>query len=172
VHKAGGVGVLVDLGGVAAVARAASLAVDNDLGVEADGTVRLEVVKDVEAIGDGAGGALGPAGAAVLGDVLVFVPGEVVLAVHVSPVDGGGQVLGLVKLPSGNGVAPFAVFKFSDGNAATVHGLRHEGLSLRVEGLGEGVYGLVVEDGVLLSVGGDVLDAFGPGVLGDGPGAV
>jgi len=55
------VGVLVDLTGVTTVAGAASLAVDNNLGVETNGGVSLEIVEDVESVGDSGGGALSPA---------------------------------------------------------------------------------------------------------------
>ncbi len=49
------------LGGVAAIARATSLAIDHGLGVDADGSGRVQIVEDVETISDGRGGSLSPA---------------------------------------------------------------------------------------------------------------
>lgn len=51
----------IDEGGVATIARAASLAVDDNLGVEADRGGGEVAIEDVESIGDGRGGALSPA---------------------------------------------------------------------------------------------------------------
>ena len=87
------VGELVDTTGVATLARATGTAVDDDLGVEADGSGVLVTEKDVESIGEGRGGTLSPAGAAVDGDVLVLVPGKEVGTVDVSPVPAAGEVL-------------------------------------------------------------------------------
>jgi len=55
------VSVLVDTGGVATIARAASLEVNDDLGVDSNRGGGLEVVQDVESVSDGRGGALSPA---------------------------------------------------------------------------------------------------------------
>jgi hypothetical protein len=62
------------------------LAVNNSLGVQANWGRSVETVHDVEPVSKGRCGALGPARAAVLRNVLVLVPGHVVSAVHVSPV--------------------------------------------------------------------------------------
>jgi len=80
------VGKLVNLSGITAIARASSLAVDDDLSVKANWGWCLEVIQDVEAVSYGRSCSLGPAGSAVLGNVLVLVPGQVILAIHVSPV--------------------------------------------------------------------------------------
>ena len=54
--------------------------------------VTLTLAGDFDPIGEGGDGAVGPAGAAVVGDVLVEVFGEVGLAVDVVPVPVGGDV--------------------------------------------------------------------------------
>ena len=55
------VGVLVDSGGVATVARSTSLAVNDGLGIEGDWGWVESTVEDVESISDGGSGALSPA---------------------------------------------------------------------------------------------------------------
>jgi lysophospholipid acyltransferase (LPLAT)-like uncharacterized protein len=55
------VSVLVDSGGVATIAGATSLAVNNGLSVEADRGCVKAAIQDVESIGDSGGGALSPA---------------------------------------------------------------------------------------------------------------
>jgi len=54
-------GGLGDLGGVATVARATGLAVNDGLGIETDRGWVEATVQDVESIGNGGGGALSPA---------------------------------------------------------------------------------------------------------------
>jgi hypothetical protein len=66
------VSVLINSAGVATVAGATSLAVHNNLSVEGDRGGTLQAVKDVESVSDGRCGTLSPAGAAVLGNVLVL----------------------------------------------------------------------------------------------------
>ena len=61
VGDTGLVGILVDLSGVATIARAASLAVNNGLSIESNRGGGEVLVEDVESISDGRGGALGPA---------------------------------------------------------------------------------------------------------------
>lgn len=76
-----------DFDRVAAVAAAACETVDEDLwreGYIGPGSV----TGDVDSVGDGACGAMGPASAAVLWNVLVAAPGEVVDVGDVSPVPG------------------------------------------------------------------------------------
>ena len=60
-HETVAHGELKDLGGVAAVASATSVAVDDHLGIKADRGGRAHIVEDVETIGDGRGGGLSPA---------------------------------------------------------------------------------------------------------------
>ena len=50
------------------------------------------VLHELQAVGDGGDGTVRPAGAAVLGDVLVQVSGAVVDAAHVAPGEVGGDV--------------------------------------------------------------------------------
>ena len=86
------IGVFVYIGRVSAVAVTAPSTVDENLGGEGDIRPR-SVSGDVDPIGDGAGGALGPATSAVVRHVLIFVPGEVVDSADVSPVPVLGEVL-------------------------------------------------------------------------------
>ena len=86
------IGVFVYIGRVSAVAVTAPSTVDENLRREGDIRPR-SVSGDVDPIGDGAGGALGPATSAVVGNVLIFVPGEVVDSADVSPVPVLGEVL-------------------------------------------------------------------------------
>lgn len=80
VLHAGGVGdaavegMLVDLGGVTTVAGATSVSIDDNLSVKSDRSRILQVVHDVETVSKGGSCALSPAGAAILGDVLVLGP--------------------------------------------------------------------------------------------------
>merc|ERR1719473_262423 len=76
---------------VAAVAGAAAAAVDEHLGGQVDGWPRA-LAHDRDAVRQRARGALRPAGAAVLGDVLVLIPRAEVGAVDVAPVPRGGEV--------------------------------------------------------------------------------
>ena len=78
---------LVDPGGVSAVAGASGLAVEDHLGTETE--LREGVVaQDVDAVRQGRGGSVRPAGAAVDRNVLVARPREVVHSAHVAPVPG------------------------------------------------------------------------------------
>jgi len=94
------VSVLVNLTWVSTVTRATSLAVDDNLGVKANRGRVFSTVQNVESIGDSGCRTLSPAGAAVLRDMLVLVPGQVVYSVHVSPVNALGQSIGGVNIPS------------------------------------------------------------------------
>ena len=170
------VGILVHLSGVATIAGATSLAVHDGLGIEADrGGVEV-TVQDVESVGDGRGGALSPAGTAVLWDVLVLVPGQVVLAVHVSPVDNLGKVSGVVDLPWVRRVGELlvATLKLGPLNTAATSGdgLVDGGIVAAVLGLRELVDGVVVVGVVPLLIRGDMPRLLSPGVLRSGPGAV
>jgi len=107
--------------------------------------------------------------------VLVLGPGHVVLSVHVSPVDVGGDVLSLVEVPSVGGEFDLGATEIGNLNTAASLGLGEEVLrdvALGCEGLGEVVDGVVIEDRVLLSIGGDMSNTLGPGVLGGSPSAV
>jgi hypothetical protein len=173
VDEASGVSVLVDISGVTTVAGATSWAVDDSLGAETNRGVSLQASEDVETIGNGGGGALGPAWSAVLGNVLVLVPWEVGLTVHVSPVNVGGDVIGGVDFPSAGHGLDFTTSEGSRLNTAATQHFGEEGLvGGGVLSLGEGVDALVVKRIVPLSVSGLVADAISPGVLGSGPGAV
>ena len=170
------VGIPVHLSGVATIAGATSLAVHDGLGIEADrGGVEV-TVQDVESVGDGRGGALSPAGTAVLWDVLVLVPGQVVLAVHVSPVDNLGKVSGVVDLPWVRRVGELlvATLKLGPLNTAATSGdgLVDGGIVAAVLGLRELVDGVVVVGVVPLLIRGDMPRLLSPGVLRSGPGAV
>merc|ERR1719313_841921 len=101
----------VETAGVAALARATGTAVDDDLSVKADRGRVLVAEHDVESVSDGAGGALGPAGATVDGDVLVLVPGEVVGVVDVAPVVVVGHVVLVDSLPGVDGGRPLRTCK-------------------------------------------------------------
>ena len=79
------VGELVDCSRISALARPASPAVDDGLRRESD-VGEAASVGDDEAVGQGRGSALGPAGAAVVRHVLVHRPRQVVGAVDVTPV--------------------------------------------------------------------------------------
>ena len=81
------VSVLINSTGIATVAGATSLAVNNNLSVEGDRGGTFQAVEDVKSVSDGRCGTLSPAGAAVARNVLVFVPGHVVASIHIPPVD-------------------------------------------------------------------------------------
>mmetsp|Transcript_12625 Transcript_12625/g.21241 ORF Transcript_12625/g.21241 Transcript_12625/m.21241 type:complete len:592 (+) Transcript_12625:45-1820(+) len=159
-------GELVDASGVSSLAGASGSAVDDGLGVEADGGGVQVSEHDVESVGEGGGGALGPAGAAVDGDVLVLVPGEEVGSVDVSPVNVLGDLLGGELLPGVDLEGLLAVLE--EGLLDSAAGLGEEEVLLELDV----AVGSLVPGVVLLLVGGDVLLVLGPGVLGGGPGAV
>ena len=161
------VGVLVDESGLTTVAVAASLAVDDNLGVQTDRGGVAQACQDVESISKGRGCALGPAATAVPGNVLILIPGEVVAAVNVAPVHLSGQHIH-GKLLVRNLDFTVRVRVLLDTAAS---GLIHKSTagSVNRAGLREGVDSLVVVGVVLLLLGGDVLDAFSPGVLGHTP---
>jgi len=174
-----GVGVGVDATGVTSIARATSLGVDDDLSVDGDGGNSLQLVKDVKSISNGGGRSLSPARPAVLGNVLVLVPGEVVNSVHVSPVDFGGNVSGTEFFPSVSGGldSTLDVERGAFDTASLLGGLQEvflddfTGLG-RSSRLGEFVDFLVVSGVVLLSLSGLVELLGSPGVLGGDPRAV
>ena len=161
------VGELVDTTGVATLAGATGTAVDDDLGVEGDGSGVVVFEQDVETISEGAGGTLGPAGAAVHGDVLVLVPGEVVLAVNVSPVPLSGDVRLVELLPSVDGERLLTTRE--GGLRDTAATLLHEGLRVTHLLLGDGD---LVTGVLLLLLSSVMLSAISPGVLWGGPSTV
>ena len=112
------IGIGIYIGWVSAVAGASSLAVDDYLSIKADRGWGLEVIKDVEAISNGRGSALSPAGSAVLGNVLVLVPGQIVLAVHVSPVNNCGNRVVAMNVPRVGSRFDWTVFEGSLLNSA------------------------------------------------------
>jgi len=149
----------------------------------------LSIVSDmhhVESVGSGRGHALGPAGSAVVWDVLVFGPGKVVDGLSIenavlsvgSPVHGLGNVgLGLVE----HGLFGFGKWwrrslpSLRGSPAAVIRLLLHETVGLRHQvGLSYGIFsvGVVVLWVVPLSISGHVLDRICPVVDGVGPGAV
>jgi len=81
------VGVLVDLSGVATIARTSSLSINDDLSINRNRRSCLELVEDVKSVSNSRGTSLSPARSTVARDVLVFGPREVILSVDVSPVD-------------------------------------------------------------------------------------
>lgn len=92
-------GISVHISWVSTIAGASSLAVDDDLSVKTDRSGGLEVIKDVKAVSNCRGSTLSPARSAVLGNVLVLVPRQVILAIHVSPVNNCGQRVIAVDVP-------------------------------------------------------------------------
>jgi len=123
-----GVGVGVDATGVTSIARATSLGVDDDLSVDGDGGEGLQLVEDVKSVSNGGSRSLSPARPAVLGNVLVLVPGKVVDSVHVSPVDGGGNIFFLEFIPGVRGVLDSTLDIESSGlNTASLLGGLEEG---------------------------------------------
>ena len=161
--------VVVDLRGISSVARASSLAVHNHLGGESDGgklgsLVVVPEVHDVESVGKGRGGSLGPAGTAVLRNVLVLVPGKQVPGSAVSrvgsPVNSLGQLVGRQHLPTSEAVSGVNSGGLGD-SAASLLSLKEGGAHLRVRS----VLCLVGVSGVvLLIVSGLVGELVGPGV--------
>jgi len=118
----------VDTTGVTTVARATLLGIDNGLGIDGDGSVSAQLVHDVESISNCGGRSLSPARPAVLGNVLVLVPGKVVDSVHVSPVDGGGNIFFLEFIPGVRGVLDSTLDIESSGlNTASLLGGLEEG---------------------------------------------
>jgi hypothetical protein len=55
------VGILVNSSGISTIARASSLAIDDNLGVKTNWGCSLKIVQDVEAVSNSRGGSLGPA---------------------------------------------------------------------------------------------------------------
>jgi len=66
--------VLVYLCGVTTIATATSISINDCLSIDADGCWVLKVVHNVESVSESASSALSPAGATVLGNVLVLIP--------------------------------------------------------------------------------------------------
>lgn len=79
---------------ITAIAATSGVAIDEHLRGEGD-IWPGSISGDVDSIGEGAGAALGPATAAVVRDVLVFVPGEIVDATDVAPVPALREVVGV-----------------------------------------------------------------------------
>jgi len=168
------VSVLVNLGGVATITGATSLAVDDNLGVEADRGSVFATVQDVESISDGRCRALSPAWTAVLRDMLVLVPGKVVDSVHVSPVDALRESISRVKIPSMRRELLFSAFKDGFFNTAATcwRSFVLRDIIASIGGLREGINGCIVQWIVVLSLGGLVPNFLGPGILRGGPSAI
>jgi hypothetical protein len=81
------VGILIDHSGVATIARATGLAVDDRLSGEVKGSREVKSVQNVEPIGKRTRSGLCPARATVSRDVLIFAPGKPVAAIKISPVN-------------------------------------------------------------------------------------
>mmetsp|Transcript_33464 Transcript_33464/g.41158 ORF Transcript_33464/g.41158 Transcript_33464/m.41158 type:complete len:246 (+) Transcript_33464:304-1041(+) len=158
--------------GVSSVAGSTSLAVDNDLGGEGHGgglsVVVVSEVHDVESVSERRGGALCPARAAVLRDVLVLGPRKQVVGLVSrlvsAPVQGLRQRLrSLEQLPASGIVT--SVQGGGLGNSACAFGIFHECPVLRVRS----ILGLIgVARIVLLFLGSLVHFLLGPGVNGNG----
>lgn len=106
--------------------------------------------------------------------MLVLVPRHVVLTVHVSPVNVGGEIGSLDHVPSVGDILLFTTLKKGSFNTTAIHSLWQEvisNVSWRVYGLGHGVDLLIVKDGVFLLISSDVLNTYGPGVERSSPGA-
>jgi hypothetical protein len=178
------IGIGIYIGWVSAVAGASSLAVDDYLSIKADRGWGLEVIKDVEAISNGRGSALSPAGSAVLGNVLVLVPGQIVLAVHVSPVNNCGNRVVAMNVPRVGSRFDWTVFEGSLLNSACssswgieefiIWNYRNLILSSSgIEGrLGERIDSLVIVLIIFLFNGGLMPFLVSPGVLWRAPRAV
>jgi len=108
--------------------------------------------------------------------VLVFGPGHVVATVHISPVNIlGQQVNGEGSLcPGAGGLLDGAILEGGLGNTAALRLVHEEFIIIggRVLRLRESVNSLVVGGRILLLFGGMMLNTDGPGVQGNGPGAV
>ena len=116
----------IDSTWVSTVARSTIwFAVDDGLGRQSDGSCGSgKAEHDVESIGNSGGGTLRPAGTAVNGNVLVFVPGKVVRSVHVSPVDISRDISSSEEFPrSGFGVLLASGKIFSEDSACLVGGV-------------------------------------------------
>jgi hypothetical protein len=154
---------LVDTHGVTTVAITTSLTVDD--GLRRKSSLRIGVVsQNVDSVSQSRGGSLGPAGSAVLRNVLVLGPGDVVDTVDVSPIPRGGEVFSL-------DVAPGLLFS-----------LQHRGsvelfvVELKAAGFSS-LGGLFFSEegfrlGLFLSLLGVVLVTLGPGVSGNTPIAI
>ena len=108
--------------------------------------------------------------------MLILVPGQVVGAVLVSPVDGLGEIRVCKALPGVRSVLDRSVFELRLGDGAALPAgeefLRSHGAGGWVElGLRERVDGVVVFGIVPLFIGGLVPFLSGPGVLGGSPSA-
>lgn len=124
-----------DSGGVATIAGTTSLAVDNDLGVEANrrGTAS-QIIQNLEAISDRRSATLRPARATITGNVLVLVPRHVVLTIHVPPVNIGRKIILAVDVPSiRSGLHVVTVGEISMFDTATA-GLGEETISIDSHG--------------------------------------
>lgn len=104
--------------------------------------------------------------------MLILVPRHVVAAVHVSPVNLGGEEVNRDKIPGGGGVLDGALSEGSFGNTAALN-LIEEGAILVVASfelrLRERVNGLIVVGVVLLLFSCDVLHTLSPGIFRDSP---
>jgi len=177
--ETGLMGIRVDTTGVSTVARATSLSVDDNLSVDRDRGDGAQLVQDVESISNGGCSSLSPARPAVLGNVLVLTPGEVVDTVHVSPVDCVGNIFLFNLIPGVRAVLDsfLDVERRAFNTASLLGGLEEVFFlnltSLTVEGrLGEFVCFLVVSSVVLLGLGSLMPRLFSPGVLRSDPRAV
>ena len=158
----------VHLSGITAIARAASIAVDNHLGRKGNRGSGAQIIHDVEPVSNSRGGAFGPAGATVLRDVLVLVPGQIVLTILISPVNGGGKILFLVKLPRVRSLFQFTVSEDSFSSAASFDDclLRFEEVNGLIKlGLRELVNSGIIVWVVLLSLGGLMPNLISPRIL-------
>jgi len=144
------------------------------LSVKTDGCCRRDAVQDVEAVSDGRGRTLRPAGATVLRDVLVLVPAEVIGAVLVPPVDGFGQVLLCDQIPAVWRVLDLTESKAGLADAAALPAGKELFVGKRlgrwvVLGLRECVDGVVVVGVCFLLISCLMPYLVGPGVLGSAP---
>jgi len=104
--------------------------------------------------------------------VLILVPGHVVTAIHISPVDVGREEVNGEDIPRSGGLLDGTVAEGSLGDTASLE-LVEEGFlggdELRLREL---VNSLIVVGISLLSSSGCVHNTGGPGVLGDSPVAI
>ena len=80
------------------------LAGDDDLGGDVDIGPR-GLTGNLNPVRDGGGGSMGPAGTAVLGDVLVADVGNVANTVNVVPFPGGGKVVDMLEGSDNDGLS-------------------------------------------------------------------
>lgn len=159
---------LESLHGIASTTASSKSAVDKSLWRESKGQA-FSASSDHNSISKDRGDRFCPAGATIFGNVLIFGPSDVVDTIDVSPVPGVGEglfgdvgersrlrVVGSVD----TGVRDVVVFE--------LHGFLFEVVWEEFAGFLDECFDVFTVFHVIFAV---VLEAFGPSVVGDGPGA-